>query len=673
MATPFQADDLFLYQTITAIDCVPSLDMAACEVQSINRAQDSASTVIWLVPLDGQPPRQFTSGPMDDGPRWSPDGSQLAFLSIRGSGKQIYLISRDGGEARQLSHLASGAMSIEWAPDGKHLLALCTLQVDPEARGDQSKPQNPDRPPDAPQVIWRLPFKMDGMGYMLDKEVHLFTVDAQTGDHVKLTNGSYSVRSASYSPDSRQIAYARTRECRLAHATDIWIMDADGGKQRRISWEVGTVQYPKWSPDGRFIVFTGGAAEGDAQMRLWLYEVATEKVQPLGDEGIEVVSGENVYWSADSQSLVLVLARHGRVEVASVKVPGGELTRLVTGDRQVGLMARTAQHLVFMSEDVRTPNELYCTDREGRNETRLTDFNAWWRERTAPEIEVRRFDVPDDEGGREQVDGWLLRPAGANGATPLLVDIHGGPASYVLLPYNSHVYWSVLVSRGWSVLALNPVGSSSYGRDFSARLRAHWGKGDLDQHLAAVDALRDEGIADQRLAITGKSYGGYLAAWAIGNTTLFRAAIVSAPIIGLESHFGTSDSGYYADLYAMVGRPEVQRERMHALSPLTHLENVRTPTLVLQGEEDQRCPKSQSEELFTTIMRATEMPAEMVIYPGGSHHFFESGKPSHRLDMVTRMVDWLERWIDVEVQEGQQSGQASGSAAGPSGSGRDAQ
>jgi dipeptidyl aminopeptidase/acylaminoacyl peptidase len=549
------------------------------------------------------------------------------------------------------------------APDGKHLLALCTLQVDPEARGDQNQPQNPDRPPDAPQVIWRLPFKMDGLGYLLDKEVHLFTVDAQTGEHVKLTNGSYSVRSASYSPDSLQIAYARTRESRLAHATDIWMMDADGGNQHRISFEVGTVQYPKWSPDGRFIVFTGGANEGDAQMRLWLVDVATEEVRPLGDEGIEVVSGENVFWSPDSSSLVLMIARRGRVELASVAVPGGELTRLVTGDRQVGLMARTAQHLVFMSDDVRTPNDLYCTDRTGKNETRITDFNPWWRDRIQPDVEVRQFDVPRCEGGREQVDGWLLRPPGAKGPMPLLVDIHGGPASYVLLPYNSHVYWTVLVSRGWAVLALNPVGSSSYGRKFSARLRGYWGKGDLDQHLAAVDALRDEGVTDRRVAITGKSYGGYLSAWAIGNTTLFRAAVVSAPIVGLESHFGTSDSGYYADLYAMEGRPEVQRDKMRALSPLTHLENVRTPTLVLQGEADQRCPKSQSEELFTTIMRATGTPAEMVIYPGGSHHFFESGKPSHRLDMVTRMVDWLERWIDVEVQDGKQADRAAKGAS----------
>ncbi|WP_019140607.1 S9 family peptidase [Noviherbaspirillum massiliense] len=656
MPTPFQPDDLFLYKTITELDCVPAIELAACEVQTISREQDSTSTTIWLVPLDGSPPRQFTSGSADDMPRWSPDGSQLAFLSSRGSGRQIHLIPRDGGEAKQLSHLASGAMSIEWAPDGQRLLACCTLSIDPETHGDRGKKGNTNRPADAPKPVWRLPYKLDGIGYILDSEIHLFTVDAHTGDHVQMTDGPYEVRSAHWSPDSRRIAYTRTREGRFAHRSDVWLMDADGRNQRQVSHEVASVQYPKWSPDGRFIVFTGSAEEGDSQMRLWLYEVAADRVRPLGDESIEVVSGKTVYWSQDSSKVVLVLARKGRHEVVSVSVPEGQLSRLVTGDRQIARVACSGQRLVFVTEDVRTPNEVCCTDWQGRNEIRLTDFNPWWRERILPEVEVRRFDVPDGEGGREQVDGWLLRPPGAKGPMPLLVDAHGGPASYTLLQYNSHVYWPVLVSRGWAVLALNPVGSSSYGRDFSARLRGHWGKRDLPQHLAAVDALQREGLADTRLAITGKSYGGYLTAWAIGNSRLFRAAVVSAPVADLESHAAISDSGFYSDAYSMYGELKIQRDKMRELSPMGYIERARAATLILQGEQDQRCPVSQSEELFTALLSGTDTLVEMVIYPGGSHHFFESGKPSHRLDMVARLVGWMERWINVEVAGAQKEG-----------------
>jgi dipeptidyl aminopeptidase/acylaminoacyl peptidase len=651
MSAQFQPEDILLYQTITEIDCIPGLEAAACEVQTLNAGQDSSATSIWLVPLDGAPPRRFTSGPLDSMPRWSPDGSQLAFLSSRGSGRQIHLIALDGGEAQQLSHIPSGTMSIEWAPDGKRLLAICTLSIDPDTRGDRRSQANPNRPADAPQLVWRLPYKLDGIGYILDTEIHLFTVDAQTGEHVQLTDGPYEVRSAQWSPDNQSIAYTRTREGRLAHRTDVWLMKADGSDQRQISHDVAIAQYPKWSPDGRFIVFTGSADEGDAQMRPWLVEIASGTVRPLGDEAIEVVSGKSVYWSQDSSQVVLVLARHGRQEVAAVSVESGELKRLVTGDRQITQVACTRAHLVFVNEDARTANDLCCTDWQGKGETRLTDFNPWWRDRILPEVEIRKFDVPGCDGNRESIEGWLLRPPGASGPLPLLVDAHGGPATYALVAYNWRAYWPVLVSRGWAVLALNPVGSSSYGRDFSARARGRWGKVDLDQHLAAIDALRKQGLADERVAITGKSYGGFLAAWAIGNTREFRAAVVCAPISGVESHYATSDSGYYADAYSMFGQPKAQREKMRELSPMTHVEKARTPTLILQGEDDQRCPKSQSEELFVALMSSTATPAEMVIYPGAGHHFFETGKPSHRIDMITRLVDWLERWIGVEVKD----------------------
>jgi dipeptidyl aminopeptidase/acylaminoacyl peptidase len=651
MPVPFQPDDLLLYQEITELDCVPNLEVAACEVKTLSQEQDTSSTAIWLVPLDGSAPRAFTTGPADSMPRWSPDGSQLAFLSSRGGGRQIHLIRREGGEAQQLSHIPSGAMAIGWAPDGRRLLAVCTLTIDPDTRGDRNSQGNQNRPTYAPKLVWRLPYKLDGIGYILDTEIHLFTVDAQTGEHIQLTDGPYEVRSAQWSPDCRQIVYTRTREGRFAHRTDVWLMDEDGSNQRQISHDVAIVQYPKWSPDGRFILFTGSADEGDAQMRLWLYDVATNSVKPLGDEALEVVSGKTVYWSPDSSKVVLVLARRGRQEVATVSVPSGELNRLVTGDRQITQVACTREHLVFVNEDARTANDVCSVDWHGKGETRLTDFNPWWRDRILPEVETRKFEVPDCDGGQETIEGWLLRPPGANGPLPLLVDVHGGPATYALVAYNWRAYWSVLVSRGWAVLALNPVGSSSYGRDFSARARGRWGKADLDQHLAAIESLREEGLADKRVAITGKSYGGFLAAWAIGNTREFRAAVVCAPISDVEAHYATSDSGYYADAYSMFGQPKVQRDKMRELSPMTHVEKARTPTLILQGEEDQRCPKSQSEELFVALMSSTDTPTEMVLYPGAGHHFFESGKPSHRIDMVTRLVAWLERWIDTKVED----------------------
>jgi len=183
--------------------------------------------------------------------------------------------------------------------------------------------------------------------------------------------------------------------------------------------------------------------------------------------------------------------------------------------------------------------ELHACRHDGSQERRLGRFNAWWDQRLHAHLERRTFQVPDGAGGQMSVDGWLLRPPHAQGATPLLVEMHGGPASYVLFDYRPTAYWSLMWSRGWSILALNAAGSASYGREFADRLRGHWGELDLPQHLAAVEQLQEEGLVNEKIAAVGKSYGGFLSAWAIGHTDRFAAAVVMAPVANLEAHYGT--------------------------------------------------------------------------------------------------------------------------------------
>lgn len=227
----------------------------------------------------------------------------------------------------------------------------------------------------------------------------------------------------------------------------------------------------------------------------------------------------------------------------------------------------------------------------------------------------RRFQVRDGDGHTGPVDAWLLRPQG-EGPFPLLLDLHGGPHSAVLVDFSSHVYWYALLSQGWAILAPNAAGSSGYGAKFGRKLRGKWGELDLPQYLGIIDILQREGICDDRLAVTGKSYGGYLAAWAIGQTDRFKAAVVSAPVSNIESHAGTSDTGFYVTPYAMDGEASEERERYHRLSPVTHCLSIDTPTLLLQGEDDQRCPLGQSEEMFENLIRCSKASAEMVVYPG---------------------------------------------------------
>jgi dipeptidyl aminopeptidase/acylaminoacyl peptidase len=242
--------------------------------------------------------------------------------------------------------------------------------------------------------------------------------------------------------------------------------------------------------------------------------------------------------------------------------------------------------------------------------------------------------------------------------------VHGGPAAYALLDYDTNVYWQALCSRGWAVLMLNAVGSSSFGAEFCARLSGHWGEYDLPQHQAAISQLQAEGVCSARVAIAGKSYGGYFTAWAVGHCDTFRSAVVMAPVGNIETHYGTSDGGYYADpLY--LGTPgEFPRDRARELSPLQYVESSKTPTLFMQGKDDERCPKCQSEELFVSMFNAGETPAELVLYPGEGHHFLGEGKPACRADAARRIVQWVTHHGDAKGRVPSQEGKVHEGAAG---------
>lgn len=648
MSRPFSVDDLYLHHKIGEIDCTRgAAALAACAVRSVDRASDGYISRLWAYALDGSWTRQLTHGPgQDQSPRWSPQGEQLAFLSDRGGSKQVWLLPRDGGEARQLGRFDGAVSDLRWAPDGRWLAVASAVAVDPDWRGARPDGRTPpQRHTSSAEVAWRLPYKSDGMGYMLAREIHLFRLDTRTGESEQLTDGAFDVLGFHVSPNARHIAYVRTREGRFAHRCDLWVCDADGSRHRQLSDGLAMVVQPVWSPDGRWIAFCGAREEGDAQEALWLLEFATGQLRRLGDDSLIVADPDSLHWDDDASSLVFAQAHRGRHRAVRMALADEALQVLVQGDLQFGAFASAGDRFAYSAEHPAQPSELCACRRDGSGQRQLSDLNPWWRERMPIRAEAREFRVPDGQGGSETIEGWLLRAEGAEGPMPLLNDVHGGPASYALLDFDTNVFWQVLCSRGWAVLALNAVGSAGYGKAFCDRLMGHWGELDLPQHLAALRQLQREGVCDQRLAISGKSYGGYLAAWAICHCELFQSAVVMAPVGNIETHYGTSDGGYYADPLYMDSDQHFDRSLARKLSPLQHIDKACTPTLFMQGADDERCPKCQSEELFVSLVRSGETPAELVLYPGESHGFLGEGTPSVRADAAGRIIDWLCRFL----------------------------
>ncbi|WP_189246355.1 alpha/beta hydrolase family protein [Streptosporangium pseudovulgare] len=236
----------------------------------------------------------------------------------------------------------------------------------------------------------------------------------------------------------------------------------------------------------------------------------------------------------------------------------------------------------------------------------------------------------------------MLRDETLTGAGPLPLDAHGGPHNAWAPVFDGiHLYHQVLAARGWTVLTVNPRGSDGYGEAFCKAVLGAWGIADTDDLLSPIDEPVGEGIAMlDRLAVIGYRYGSYVSYWLPARTDRFKTAISGGCLSGLVSAAGASDEGHFLRTYECRGDAAAQ-------SPMTHVDRVTTPALLLHGEGDYLCPVGQAERWFAAL-RERSVPVRLVRYPDGSHLFILDGRPYRRVDCNERIVEWLQQWIPVD-------------------------
>ncbi|MBO0881703.1 MAG: S9 family peptidase, partial [Mycobacterium sp.] len=257
---------------------------------------------------------------------------------------------------------------------------------------------------------------------------------------------------------------------------------------------------------------------------------------------------------------------------------------------------------------------------------------------SAPAAQWERFEV---ERNGTTIEAWLLRPPDFDPSRkyPLVLDVHGGPHGFHGYAFN--VTQQMLASHGFVVVYSNPRGSGSYGREFAQMVRNDWGGEDFLDLMAVVDAALQQPYTDpERTGIWGYSYGGFMTAWTIGHTPRFKAAVCGAPCFDLESMYGTSDISHAWGQYQWGGKPHEASEAFAAHSPSTFAHRATTPTLIIHGEADNRCPIGQGEQMFVALKQA-DCEVEFARYPGGAHTLLRVGPPSHRVDILARLLGWF--------------------------------
>lgn len=627
----------------------PDGQRVAFVVTTLSVEQDAYLSNIWLVDTSGGLLRRFTTGPWrDTAPRWSPDGTRLAFLSEREPHKkaQLYVMPADGGEARRLTDLVHGVSQPVWSPDSTRL--ACVARV-----GGWQEPDDPDeRQKSKPaRVITSLKYKFNGDGFVYDRRPHIFVVPADGGPVQQVTDGDYVDGDPAWSPDSQTIAFTSARHAERDddHAADVWLVAATGGEPRRLTDTAGPVSLPVFAPDGQRLAFLGHRYRHDAgrNLRLWTIPLAggvpTCLTPDLDRTCAPFFGAISPQWSVDGAWLTFTVEDQGAVPVYRVWASGGKAPEaIVSGERQVTGMAHGTTHLALTVTNPVSPGEVVVCRADGTEVCPLTALNRPWQADVAlSQPQCWRY-----VRAGYTLDCWVMPPYGYTPGQryPALLVIHGGP--HTQYGVNFFDEFQVYAGAGYGVIYTNPRGSQGYGEAFTRAVHGDWGGGDYADVMAGLDeALRQcPWIDPERLGILGGSYGGFLTSWAVAHTTRFKAACSERAVNNLHTLFGTSDIGA-SFLEAQSGAlPWEDPQWYVAHSPLTYARHITTPLLILHAENDLRCPVEQAEQLFVVLKRLRRA-VKLVRFPDENHDMSRTGTPRHRLERFRYLLAWFAQYI----------------------------
>lgn len=660
------ADEVFSYEDIFNLEyasdprITPSGDAVVYVRRSTDIMTDRLRANIWQVGLDGSDHRPVLSGKANyRSPRFSPDGSRMAYISSVEGKSQIYVRWLDSGETGRITDLQFGPSSIAWSPDGK--MIAFTMFVPSTVKPLFSMPKKPKGAKWASpaKVVDRVTYRADGAGYLPRGFTHVFVVPSDGGAPRQLTSGDFNHSGAlAWASDGSGIYFSadRTEDAPYGfRESEIHRVDVETGDITTLTSRKGPDFAPQISPDGSQIAYLGFDEDGmsSANSSLYVMNLDGSNVRNLTatvDRGIGDIQwapdGQGLYYTYDNQGKTLVayvnLTGSGRVITDSVG--GTTLGRPYTsgGYRAVG-----DGRVVFTLSRTDRPADLAVVDRIGRL-TRLTDLNSdvLGHKKMAS---VEEITFPSSVDGR-QIQVWVVKPADFDPSKkyPLILEIHGGPHTAYGPHFSSEV--QRYASEGYVVVYGNPRGSTSYGKDFANLIHHSYPSQDYDDLMDSVDQVVREGYIDQdRLYVTGGSGGGVLTAWIVGKTNRFRAAVVAKPVINWTSFVLTADFSPFFVNYWFDGKPWENQANYWARSPLSLVGNVTTPTMLLTGEKDYRTPMSETEQYYQAL-KLQKVDSAMVRIPGAGHGIY--AKPSNLVQKIGNILAWFERYSPEDDEDG---------------------
>ena len=653
MPKPITPELVYQLESVAQPSINPEGGSVAFTRSRVDRDSMETRSSIMLADMNTGRAAPFTNGKRDTTPRFSPRGASIAFVRPDERDRpQLWVISLKGGEARKLTDVQGGVTDPAWSPDGTRIAFVS--DVDPDRLPDDHDHKKEPRV----SVVRRIRYRADGLGWRGDAFRHIFVVDAETGETRQMTGGEGDDSAPAWSRDGTRIAFIsdRGQERETAARSDVFVIpaDSDDAAPELRSEGLSSVAAITWAHSGSAIAAV--ASDDDvcgAGWQSWIFVLEEGKPpRRLTDDSINPAGGyaplvpaPEMRWAPDGVISFLADAR-GQSAIYQVSAEQPEDGQPAPAARKVvalgSLMPSVsftsgARVAVALSVPPDSAGDLITVNMVSGETSPLTESNAgYFAERPAATMEKFTITRADAE-----IESRVFLPPGFDPGRkyPLALDIHGGPHGVFSDTFSPQQ--QVLATNGYVVLAVNPRGSSTYGAPFMKAVLGDWGGEDYLDIMASVDEICERDYIDpDRLVVTGYSYGGFMSSWIIGHDDRFKAAVVGAPCTNLSSMYGTSDIGVR---FGEVQWGGVRKDALDAFlerSPLTYAPNVRTPTLLLHGEADARCPIEQSEQYFVTLKRLGK-EVEFVRFPGCSHGFPRTGHPRMREEYLSRLLNWM--------------------------------
>lgn len=592
---------------------------------------------IWRQPVSGGTPTQVTSTEFGETMgRWSADSQSLSYLARGENGLQLFLTSLTGGQSRQLTRHSTGVFGgapPAWSPDGAWLYFLA---IDP--------------PSDLERERERLRDDVARVGEVV-RHRHVWRVQVETGAASRVTNGSFSVTLFRLSRDGARLMTQRVPTPAPGDSMrgEIWLSLADGGSARQLTTNGIEESDAELSPDGRTVLFL---AEANAQLEpyynLNLFLMPADGgtprlLMPDFPYGID-----HAAWSPDGDAVLAVVNSGLQSDLYRIETATGKATPLTNGQHSVQFwsLSPTAREMVFQFDEPTRIGDVWTLPVDGGSPRRVTGvYDALTRDFELPH--QKKFTWTGADGAA--LEGLLLSPPNHRPGTrsPLVVQLHGGPQESDKFGFGPGVivnYAPVLNAKGYVVFRPNYRGSAGYGNVFLRDVVGHYFNNMHLDVLAGVDALIAAGIADpEKLAVMGWSAGGHLTNKLITTTTRFKAASSTAGAVNWNSFYAQTDirTGRAAWFGGMPWSSEASASTFWDASPIREVSKVRTPTLVIAGEQDARVPMAQSLELFRAL-EANRVPTRLLVAPREGHQW---GELRHQLRKANEELEWFERHV----------------------------